>query len=126
MVADYTTPALYMTKESVFSRGAATPPPYISLLAPVFSHELPAHNLESDESLCDLGLRVVRGAVQTKECEDCMMGQTPWRHPGGGGGMGQTPWRHPWGGGWDKHPGATPLPHPDEECASCRGKGGEG
>ena len=48
--------------------------------------------------------------------------------PGGGGG-GQTPWRHPpggGGGGWDKHPGATPLPQPDEECESCRGKGGEG
>ena len=30
------------------------------------------------------------------------------------------------GGGWDKHLGATPLPHPDEECESCRGKGGEG
>ena len=55
------------------------------------------------------------------------MGQTPWRHPrwgGGGGRMGQTPWRHPrGGGGWDKHPGATPLPHPDTECESCRGKG---
>ena len=48
--------------------------------------------------------------------------------PGGGGMTGQTPWRHPrgGGGGWDKHPGATPLPHPDEECESCRGKGGEG
>ena len=54
-----------------------------------------------------------------------MMGQTPWRHPRGGGMTGQTPWRHPpRGGGWDKHPGATPLPHPDEECESCRGKGG--
>ena len=29
-------------------------------------------------------------------------------------------------GGWDKHPGATPLPHPDTECESCRGKGGGG
>ena len=45
--------------------------------------------------------------------------------PGGGGMTGQTPWRHP-GGGGDKHPGATSLPHPDEECESCRGKGGEG
>ena len=45
--------------------------------------------------------------------------------PGGRGG--QTPWRHPpGGGGWDKHPGATPLRKPDEECESCRGKGGEG
>ena len=44
--------------------------------------------------------------------------------PGGGG---QTPWGHPpGGGGWDKHPGATQLPHPDEECESYRGKGGEG
>ena len=32
----------------------------------------------------------------------------------------------PGGGGLDKHPGATPLPHPDKECESCRGKGGEG
>ena len=65
-----TIPALYRTKESVFLRGAASPPPYISLAAPVFSHELPAHDLESDESLCDLGLRVVRGAVEAKECEN--------------------------------------------------------
>ena len=64
MVPDYTTPTLYRTKESVFLRGAASPPPYISLVAPVFSHELLPHDLESDESLCVLGLRVVRGAVQ--------------------------------------------------------------
>ena len=52
-----------------------------------------------------------------------MMGQRPWRHPRGGGGA--KPWRHPrGGGGWDKHPGATPLPHPDEECESCRQGGG--
>ena len=70
MVPDYTTPALYRTKESVFLRGGASPPPYISVAAPVFSHELPAHDLESDESLCDLGLRVVRGAVEAKECEN--------------------------------------------------------
>jgi hypothetical protein len=70
VVPDYTTPALYRTKEPVFLRGAASPPPYISLAAPVFSHELPAHDLESDESLCDLGLRVVRGAVEAKECEN--------------------------------------------------------
>ena len=31
VVPDYTTPALYRTKESVFLRGAASPPPYISL-----------------------------------------------------------------------------------------------
>ena len=61
VVPDYTTPALYRTKESVFLRGAASPPPCISLAAPVFSHELPAHVVESDESLCDLGVRVVRG-----------------------------------------------------------------
>ena len=54
-----------------------------------------------------------------------MIGQTPWRHPRGGGMTGQTPRGIPGGGGgWDKHLGATPLPHPDEECASCRGKGG--
>ena len=49
MVPDYTTPALYRTKESVFLRGAASPPPCISLAVPLFSHELPAHDLESDE-----------------------------------------------------------------------------
>ena len=54
----------------MFLRGAASPPPYISLAAPVFSHELPAHDLESNESLCDLGLRVVRGAVEAQECEN--------------------------------------------------------
>ena len=54
----------------MFLRGAASPPPYISLAAPVFSHEHPAHDLESNESLCDLGLRVVRGAVEAKECEN--------------------------------------------------------
>ena len=70
VVPHYTTPALYRTKESVFLRGAASPPPYISLAAPVFSHELPDHDLESDESLCDLGLRLVRGAVEAKECEN--------------------------------------------------------
>ena len=70
VVHDYTTPALCRTTESVFLRGAASPPPYISLAAPVFSHELPAHDLESDESLCDLGLSVVRGAVEAKECEN--------------------------------------------------------
>ena len=70
VVPDYTTPALYKTKESVFLRGAASPPPYISQVAPVFSHELPAHDLESDESLCNLGFRVVRGAVEAKECEN--------------------------------------------------------
>ena len=69
VVPDYTTPALYRTKESVFLRGAASPPPYISLAAPVFSYELPAHDPESDKSLCDLGLRVVRGAVEAKECK---------------------------------------------------------
>ena len=37
VVPDYTTLALYRTKESVFLRGAASPPPYISLAAPVFS-----------------------------------------------------------------------------------------
>ena len=70
VVPDYSTRALCRTKESVFLRGAASPPPYISLAAPVFSHELPAHDLESDESLCDLELRVVRGAVEAKECEN--------------------------------------------------------
>ena len=70
VVPDYTTPALYRTKEPVFLRGAASPPPYISLAVPVFSHELPAHELESDESLCDVGLRVVGGAVEAKECEN--------------------------------------------------------
>ena len=70
VVPDYTTAALNRTKESVFLRGAASPPPYISLAAAVFSHELPAHDLESDESLCDLGLRLVRGAVEAKECEN--------------------------------------------------------
>ena len=70
VVPDYTTPALCKTKESVFLRGAASPPPYISLAAPVFSHELPAHDLESDVSLFDLGLRVVRGAVEAKEGEN--------------------------------------------------------
>ena len=45
VVPDYTTPALYRTKESVFLRGAASPPPYISLAAPVFSHEVPAPDL---------------------------------------------------------------------------------
>ena len=49
MVPDYTTPALYRTKKSVLLRGAASSPPYISLAAPVFSHELPAYDLESDE-----------------------------------------------------------------------------
>ena len=63
VVPDYTTRALYRTTESVFLRGAASPPPYISLAAPVFSFELPAYDLESDQSLSDLGLRVVRGAV---------------------------------------------------------------
>ena len=69
VVPDYTIEALYTTKESVFLHGAASPPPYISVAAPVFSHELPAHNLESDESLCDVGLRVVERAVQANECE---------------------------------------------------------
>ena len=56
-----------------------------------------------------------------------MMGQTPWRHPRGGGYDGtNTLAASLGGGGWDKHPGATPLPHPDKECESCRGKGGEG
>ena len=45
--------------------------------------------------------------------------------PGGEGGA-NTMAASPRGGGWDKHPGATPLPQPDEECESCRGKGGEG
>ena len=65
------------------------------------------------------------------------MGQTPWRHPRGGcdgtntpaaspggGGGANTLTAPPRGGGWDKHSGATPLPQPDEECESCRGKGG--
>ena len=70
VVPNYTIPALYRTKESVFLRGAASRPRNISPVAPVFSHEHPAHDLESDESLCDLGLRVVRGAVEAKECEN--------------------------------------------------------
>ena len=37
VVPDYTTPALYRTKESGFLPGATSPPPYISLVAPVFS-----------------------------------------------------------------------------------------
>ena len=36
----------------------------------MFSHELPTHDLEPDESLRDLGLRVVRGVGQSKEFED--------------------------------------------------------
>ena len=51
-----------------------------------------------------------------------MTGQTRWRHPRGGGTNSLA--ASPEGGGWDKHPGATPLPHRDEECESCRGKGG--
>ena len=70
MVTDHTTPALHWTKESVVLRGGASPPTYISLAAPVFSHDLPAHDLESDESFCDLGRRVVRGAIEAKECEN--------------------------------------------------------
>ena len=70
VVPDYTTPSLYRTKEFVFLRGAASPPRYIPLGAPVFSHELLVHDLESDESLCDLGLRSLRGAVEAKECEN--------------------------------------------------------
>ena len=80
---NYTSPALYRTKESVSLRGAASPPPYISLDALVFSHELPAHDLESDESLCDLGLRVVRGAVEAKECENCYRILVDSSHPAG-------------------------------------------
>ena len=45
VVPHYTTPPLYRTKESVLLRGAASPPLYVSLAAPVFSHELPAHDL---------------------------------------------------------------------------------
>ena len=62
------------------------------------------------------------------------------KHPGGilGGGYGGTNTlaASPGGGantlaasppgGGDKNPGATPVPQPDEECESCRGKGGEG
>ena len=50
-----------------------------------------------------------------------MMGQTPLRHHRGGGMTGQTPWRHlrGGGGGWDKHPVATPLPHPDSMQSEC-------
>ena len=70
VVPDYTTPALYRTKESVFLRGAASPPPYTSVAAPVLPHELPAHDLASDESLGDLGLRMVSRAVQAKKCEN--------------------------------------------------------
>ena len=68
-------------------------------------------------------------------------GQTPWRHPGGGGydgtntlaaspggGMGQTPWRHPLGGGGDGT-NTLVLPHyptPRKSVNPAWGKGGEG
>ena len=53
-----------------FSSAVPPPhPPYISLPPPVFLHELPTHDLESDESLRDLGLRVVWGVGQSKEFE---------------------------------------------------------
>ena len=74
-VHDYTTLALYKTKEPVFVRGAASPPPYNSCPPPpppprVFSHEFLTHDVESKEPLQDLGLRVVRGVGQSKELED--------------------------------------------------------
>ena len=72
VVPNYTTPALYRTKEPVFLRGAASPSPYISLppTPQVLSPELSTHDLESDESLRDRGLWVVGGAGQSEEFED--------------------------------------------------------
>ena len=69
MVPDYTTLATYTTKEPMFLCGAAPPPSYISLAPKVFSHELLSHDLESDESLRDLELRVVEGVEESKEFE---------------------------------------------------------
>ena len=69
VVPDYT-PALYRTKEPIYLRGAACPPPYISLATPVFLHAVPTHDLESDESLRNLGLQVVGGVGQSKAFED--------------------------------------------------------
>ena len=83
VVPHYTTPSLYRTKESVFLRGAASPAPYISLAAPVFSDELPAHDLESDESFCDLGLQVVGGRYGQRSARKGTAFSSTLRHPAG-------------------------------------------
>ena len=62
VVPDDTSPAMYRTKEPVFLRGAASPPPYMQ--------ELPTQDLESDESLRDLRLHVVRVPRQSQDLKD--------------------------------------------------------
>ena len=78
MVPDYTTPALYNIKVPIFLRRAPPPPClYTSFPPPVFSHELPTRDLQLDESLRDLGIRVVRGVGESK-------GAYPAMEEGGG------------------------------------------
>ena len=50
-VPGYTCPALFTSSEKHFLQGCSTPSPYISLLPPVSSHELPNPPLKSVDSL---------------------------------------------------------------------------
>ena len=67
VVLDFTTPAVFTTEEPHFLQGCGSPLPFISLASPVFSHHLPLPDLMLDESLKELGLRVLKGVVDKGE-----------------------------------------------------------
>ena len=67
VVPDYTTPAMFTTEEPYFLLGCGSPLTFISLASPVFSHNLASPDLASDESLKELGFRVLKGVADKEE-----------------------------------------------------------
>ena len=51
------------SRRSIFWQGCSIPLPYIFLLTPVQPHELPALDMNCDDSLRELGCRVCKGGV---------------------------------------------------------------
>ena len=64
---DYTCPALFTSSEKHFLQGCSRPSPYISLLPPVSSHELPNPPVDSDDSPRELGFMVCKGVLSPEE-----------------------------------------------------------
>ena len=67
VVPDFSTSAVFTTAELYFLQRCGNPLPFVSLASPVFSHNLPSPHLSSDESLKELGLRVLKGVVDKEE-----------------------------------------------------------
>ena len=60
-------PRCSVRRNLIFFQGCGSPLPFISLVSSVFSHNLPSLDLASDESLKELGFRVLKGVVHKEE-----------------------------------------------------------